>query len=183
MDCRGVILEVVDCRGSYGDTAEPTFRALWSRITARRPAPLVADPGHTLGERYGAPQLTRPRLGQSGFQVVVTDAYQRRCAITGERTLPTLEAAHILPYAEHGPHDVQNGLLLRSDFHKLFDKGLVTIKSDFTVEVSPSIHQLWFNGKASYRLNGQPMANLPDDPELRPARRFLEWHNNERFQS
>lgn len=40
-------------------------------------------------------------------------------AKTGEHTLPVLEAADILPFAERGPHDVRNGLLLRSDFHKL----------------------------------------------------------------
>jgi hypothetical protein len=32
------------------------------------------------------------------FRVLVTDAYQKRCAITGERTLPVLDAAHIKPY-------------------------------------------------------------------------------------
>lgn len=29
---------------------------------------------------------------------------------TGERTMPVLQAAHIKPYAEEGPHEVQNGL-------------------------------------------------------------------------
>ena len=51
----------------------------------------------------------------------MTDAYERRCAVTGEKTLPVLEAAHIRPYALLGPHRVNNGLLLRSDLHKLFD--------------------------------------------------------------
>ncbi len=49
--------------------------------------------------RFGAEYLTRGRLGQGAFRVLVTDAYQRRCAVTGERTLPVLEAAHIKPYA------------------------------------------------------------------------------------
>ena len=35
------------------------------------------------------------------------------------RTLPVLEAAHIKPYALEGPHDFNNGLLLRSDLHTL----------------------------------------------------------------
>ena len=47
--------------------------------------------------------------------------------MTRERTLPALEAAHIKPYNDSGPHDVRNGLLLRSDIHKLFDTGYVTI--------------------------------------------------------
>lgn len=46
--------------------------------------------------------LIRHRLGQGAFRVLVTDAYQRRCAISGEKTLPVLEAAHIRPYSQHG---------------------------------------------------------------------------------
>ena len=37
-----------------------------------------------LEARYGEPTLIRPRLGQGAFRVLVTDAYHRRCAITGE---------------------------------------------------------------------------------------------------
>jgi putative restriction endonuclease len=165
--------------GAYYDSQEERGARLWDEVQARQALPLVADPEQ---ERYGKPVLVRPRLGQSGFQVVVTDAYQRRCAITGERTLPVLEAAHILPYAEKGPHELQNGLLLRSDFHKLFDKGLITITPDLDVEVSPKIREEWFNGKAYYRLHGQRLTNLPLDRAQHPSRTFLQWHNENRFQ-
>lgn len=47
--------------------------------------------------RYGNSILKKVRLGQGAFRVLVTDAYTRRCSITGERTLPVLEAAHINP--------------------------------------------------------------------------------------
>jgi len=40
--------------------------------------------------------------------------------------LPVLNAAHIKLYAEEGPHEVQNGLLLREDLHTLFDRGYMT---------------------------------------------------------
>jgi hypothetical protein len=33
------------------------------------------------------------------FRILVTDACQRQCALTGERTLPVLDAAHIKPYS------------------------------------------------------------------------------------
>jgi len=46
--------------------------------------------------------IVRPRLGQGSFRVLVTEAYDRRCAITNERTLPVLQAAHIKPYALNG---------------------------------------------------------------------------------
>jgi len=166
--------------GSYFNSGDQLGARLWNAVEARRSLPIVAE--HPMGERYGKPVLARPRLGQSGFQVVVTDAYQRRCAITGESTLPVLEAAHIVPYAEEGPHELQNGLLLRSDFHKLFDKGFVTITPDLKVEVSRKIREEWFNGKAYYRLHGQRLASLPLDPAHYPSPRYLDWHNSARFQ-
>ena len=47
-----------------------------------------ADAVTTSKERYGAATLIQPRLGQGTFRVIVTDAYSRRCAVTGERVLP-----------------------------------------------------------------------------------------------
>ena len=83
-------------------------------------------------DRYSE-SMTKHRLGQGAFRVVVTDAYQRRCAITGEKTLPVLEAAHIKPYAAEGPHAVTNGLLLKSDFHTLFFFFYITIDDDYRI--------------------------------------------------
>lgn len=75
----------------------------------------------------GKPQIILPKLGQGLFRLLVTDLYDRRCAISGERTLPVLDAAHIRPYALVQRHEVSNGLLLRSDLHRLFDEGYVTV--------------------------------------------------------
>jgi putative restriction endonuclease len=66
-------------------------------------------------ERFGEPRLVKPRLGQGAFRILVTDIYDRKCAITQERTLPALEAAHIRPYIDGGAHEARNGLLLRRD--------------------------------------------------------------------
>src|SRR5690606_21606955 len=104
------------------------------------------------------------------FRVLVTEAYQRKCAITGESTLPVLEAAHIKPFADEGPNRPDNGLLLRSDFHKLFDLGLVTVTPSFHVEVSPRIREEWFNGKAYYSLHGEKMKVVPSNPAEFPDR-------------
>lgn len=130
---------------------------------------------------YGIVHNQRARLGQGSFRVLVTEAYDRRCAVTGERTLPVLEAAHIKPYSSMGPHAVENGLLLRSDLHILFDKGYVTVTKDYEIEVSRSIKDRFKNGKDYYKLHGQPRAVLPQSTYERPARAFLEWHNENVF--
>lgn len=171
-------------RGRYYETSNPAEAGLWNQVQERLAGQTdvgrVAEPESV--ERYGAPMLVKPRLGQGGFRVVVTDAYRRRCALTGESTLPVLEAAHILPYAESGPHDVSNGMLLRSDFHKLFDLGMITVTPEYRVEVSPRIREDWFNGKAYYRLHGQGLENLPESVAERPNPAFLRWHNERVFQ-
>jgi len=165
--------------GRYFDTQTSEGARLLAAVQANLAEELgVAEPEH----RYGEPTLFRPRLGQGAFRVLVTDAYQRRCAITGEATLPVLEAAHIKPFAEEGPNSVSNGLLLRADFHKLFDAGLVTVTPSLVVEVSSRIREEWFNGKAYYRLHGQRLAVVPDVNDYRPSEALLAWHNENRFE-
>ncbi len=133
------------------------------------------------GAKHGVPYLTRPRLGQGAFRVLVTDAYSRRCALTGERTLPVLDAAHIRPYACDGPHDPQNGLLMRTDLHKLFDRGYITVRPNLTIDVSPRIHKEFSNGQIYYALQDQPLAVVPLKKSEQPSPDFLRWHNQEIF--
>ena len=126
--------------------------------------------------RY-AESVTKHRLGQGAFRVAVTDAYQRRCAISGEKTLPVLQAAHIRPYAEQGPHNVTNGLLLRSDIHTLYDGGYITITPDYHIEVSSRLHDEYGNGKDYYKYHGRQLIILPENIRERPDKEFLSWHN------
>ena len=132
------------------------------------------------GARYGEPRLIRPRLGQGAFRILVTDTYQRRCAVTQERTLPALEAAHIRPYGDGGEHEVRNGLLLRRDIHSLFDAGYVTVTPDFRFEVSRRIKEEFENGRHYYALHGQ-MINAPEEIGQRPDTAALTWHNEHCF--
>lgn len=130
--------------------------------------------------RYGAHQATH-RLGQGAFRVVVTEAYSRKCAVTGESTLPVLEAAHIRPYSDDGPHDVRNGLLLRSDMHILYDKGLLTVTPDLRLEVSSHIRKDYVNGKRYYAFQGEGLRTLPTALADHPGPEFLRYHNEHIF--
>jgi putative restriction endonuclease len=136
---------------------------------------------HAVAEhRYGRPMLVHPRLGQGAFRLLVTDAYDRRCAVTGERTLPVLDAAHIKPYAASGPHDLRNGLLLRKDLHALFDAGYVTVTPSFELRVSRRIREEFENGRDYYALEGSSV-RLPVPPAPPPSSEFLEWHGDTVF--
>jgi putative restriction endonuclease len=131
-------------------------------------------------ERYGIGALVRPRLGQGTFRIAVTDAYGRSCAVTTEHSLPVLEAAHIRPYARDGSHEVSNGLLLRTDIHRLFDKGYVTVAPDHRFLVSRRLKDEYENGRTYYELHGK-MIQLPRSAGDCPDRDNLEWHAREVF--
>ena len=131
-------------------------------------------------ERFGEPHLIHPRLGQGAFRVLVTDIYRRRCAVTQERTLPALEAAHIRPYGDGGTHEARNGLLLRRDIHSLFDAGYVTVTPDLRFEVSRRIREEFDNGKLYYALHGGKI-DAPSDIGRRPDPTALTWHNEHCF--
>lgn len=125
--------------------------------------------------RFGEPVPVRRRLGQGAFRVLVTDTYERRCAVTQERVLPVLEAAHIKPVAAGGAHRIENGLLLRSDVHTLFDRGYVTVSPDHRIHVSRRLREDFHNGEHYLSFEGKKMW-LPKDPQDRPDPGFLEWH-------
>jgi len=160
-------------KGKTYDLATSTGRALWEAVQQRLRASSVLEPVEAT--MYGQPTLVRPRLGQGGFRVLVTDIYQRKCAVTGEKALPVLEAAHILAVARGGQHRVDNGLLLRSDVHRLFDKGYVTVTPDYRVRVSRRLRDEFDNGEPYFPLDGQSIW-LPSQVESQPRRDFLEWH-------
>lgn len=168
-------------QGKTYDTEEQIGANLWSQVQERLYLnnKLNADISFVAeeGARYGSEYRIKPRLGQGAFRVLVTDAYKRRCAITGERTLPVLESAHIKPYALAGPHAVNNGLLLRSDLHKLFDSGYITITTDMHLEVSNRIKEEYENGRDYYAIQGRSLISLPDDPLYLPSKEYLKWHN------
>jgi putative restriction endonuclease len=168
-------------RGKGYDLRAGEGRALWEAVVMARATQRqrVAEP-ELMGEIFGAPTLFRPRLGQGAFRVAVTDAYGRRCSVTGEKTLPVLDAAHIRPVASGGRHEISNGLLFRSDIHTLFDRGYVTVTPNLVFRVSPRLKKDWQNGREYYALDGQEV-KAPTGAGLRPGREGLEWHGDEVF--
>jgi putative restriction endonuclease len=131
-------------------------------------------------ERYGSPLVVRPRLGQGLFSLAVRDAYEGACAVTHEHSDPVLEAAHIRQYARGGEHRVDNGILLRRDLHRLFDRGYVTVSPEYVFKVGNRLRDEFKNGRSYYILDRTTIA-LPRAESLRPNRELLAWHGQEVF--
>jgi len=142
----------------------------------------TSEPWHHAGPMFGDPRLARQRLGQRAFQAVVLKAYHSRCAITGTKIWPALQAAHIRPVTEGGEHRLDNGLLLRSDVHTMFDRGYLAVDPSYQLRVSPRLREEFGNGEHFYARAGEVIA-LPDKKMDRPQRDFLEWHIEEVFKA
>lgn len=132
-------------------------------------------PEHIRAQMFGDARLVVPRLGQAAFKAVIANNYGYHCAITGDKVRPVLEAAHILPVAAGGAHRPDNGLLLRSDMHTLFDRGYIAVDPKLRLVVSPRLREEFGNGDALYAKAGAEIAR-PERREDRPNREFLEWH-------
>jgi len=112
----------------------------------------------------------RRRRGQREFRFEMMKRFGEICAFSGEQPPQVLEAAHINSFAETGRHELDGGLLLRRDFHSLFDAHLMTINPvSWRVEVAPRLHSF-----SSYSpLQG---VDLHIPTKARPAPEFIRGH-------
>ncbi|TXT35565.1 MAG: Uncharacterized protein FD138_1301 [Planctomycetota bacterium] len=121
---------------------EPT---MWVRLPAEE-----ANPDVSSNESHYSPQdgdrrqmverQIRERRGQQQFRDALRKRYADRCLVTGCEILAVLEAAHISPYRGEDDNHTDNGLLLRTDIHTLFDLDLLGIEPDqLRVELHPGL--------------------------------------------
>ncbi|MQV31035.1 DUF3427 domain-containing protein [Sinorhizobium meliloti] len=129
------------------------------------------DPESVEDARERIARTIAQRRGQRAFRHALIAAYGGRCAISGCAIPDVLEAAHIVPYRGAATNVINNGLLLRSDLHTLFDCGLIAINSEtMTVVISQTLASSEYR-----RLEGRPL-RLPDSPDHAPSKKALEHH-------
>ena len=73
---------------------------------------------------------TSRMLRDSRFRANVLEAYGNMCAICRCEEEKILEAAHIVAVAEGGNDDVENGICLCANHHRMLDKGKIKIDFD-----------------------------------------------------
>lgn len=135
-------------------------------------------------ERPIVEQVIRKPFREAAFMRQVRAAYSYRCAFTaldmrngGGR--PEVDAAHIKPVGDghKGPDSVRNGLALSKTVHWMFDRGLLSVDSDFKILVAKSLVPEPI--KRLLRPDGH--IGFPEQLSNRPHPAFLEYHRNNIF--
>jgi len=116
------------------------------------------------------------RPGQGAFRTMLLAQYGGTCAVTGTAEEDSLDAAHVHPHEGEHTDVASNGLLLRADIHRLFDKHLLTIvegaDGDFIVRVAPSIKDHLYRG-----LDRKPLPSFRSLPAAQHGAHPLREHN------
>lgn len=172
-------------RGAYFelDGRPDTDSIVRAVLTYFQPAPSKSEDEVTqavLGKIRGQAKAVVARIGQRAFKAMVSEAYEHHCALTGDKVRPVLEAAHIKSYASGGEYRLDNGILLRSDMHTLYDRGYISFDVDARLMVSPQLKERFGNGDWLYARVGQPIT-VPERAVDRPNPDFLSWHHEQVF--
>lgn len=176
---------IVQGKGYETSAMEEYFGVIVAQLLGHAVELSEDEPGvwHRPGATYGEPTLMRRRVGQGGFQAVVLKAYDYHCAVTGDKIRPVLQAAHIRPLPLGGEHRIDNGLLLRSDVHSLFDAGYLGIDPTHRLHVSPRLRREFGNGDEFYTRAGAGPIEVPKRRVDQPSKEFLQWHMDEVFRA
>lgn len=127
--------------------------------------------------------VVKTRVNQSFFRSSILSSYNQNCCITGLSVQDFLVASHIIPWAidEKNRLNPRNGLCLSIIHDKAFDKGFITVTTDYKIKISSFLSEIK-NDKAIdeyFKKYGNKKIILPD--KFLPEKEFLEYHNTKIF--
>lgn len=117
--------------------------------------------------------VVRTRVNQGLFRRMILARYRETCCVTGLALPDLLVAGHIVPWAEAPEERLnpRNGLCLNPLHDRAFERGLMTIDSDFRISIAERVRDDTSPATADLLLSydGESL-RLPDafspDPEL-----------------
>lgn len=119
------------------------------------------------------------RLHQGPFKNGLMNRYNGRCVVTGCEVRQLLIAAHIKDHAVCGINSLDNGLLLKTDIHTLFDSGLLQIDIDRnspTDTLLVTVRDELLSDPVYRELNNKSINFSSAD--LMPNKKYLKWKFN-----
>ncbi len=126
-------------------------------------------------------RIVKARVNQSFFRSSVLSSYNSKCCITGLCLPELLVASHIIPWNKGVERtNPRNGLCLNHFHDKAFDKGLITINTNYKIKVSASLRENdnKFVTENLFQIDGKEI-ELPN--KFLPKKEFLRYHNKNIF--
>jgi len=113
------------------------------------------------------------------FKREIPKIYNYTCCISGlristSRDISMIDACHIRPFSQSYDDTISNGIALSPLLHRAFDRGLITINSDYRVLVSSHFSEN--DVKHSLRQFHGERIRLPDSRSYLPSIDNLLWH-------
>ncbi len=128
-------------------------------------------------------RIVKTRINQSDFRQRILASYNERCCITGISITSLLVASHIIPWSKNEVERLnpKNGICLNNIHDKAFDKGLISISTDYRIILSETILQKKkeVNIQKYFIEYENQSIILPD--RFLPSQEFLEYHNKNIF--
>lgn len=127
-------------------------------------------------------QLVKIRVNQNFFRSMILSSYDNKCCITGLSSRELLVAGHIRPWGldEKNRMNPENGLSLNALHDKAFENGLITILPNYKIRISSVLRKLKDESIKNYFLRYDNQSITPPR-KFFPDKKFLEYHNDERF--
>ena len=121
--------------------------------------------------------ITQQRVKQYIFRKSVLSSYHERCCISGIDEPKFLIASHIIPWGidKKNRLNPSNGLCLSVLHDRAFDKGFITVNSDFTLEVSTAMNKSR-NDFLQRNIVAYQSKRIELPERFIPDSAFLAWH-------
>ncbi|MDA8015689.1 MAG: HNH endonuclease [Gammaproteobacteria bacterium] len=128
-------------------------------------------------------RVVRERVNQEFFRKAILSSYDQKCCITGLDQTELLIASHIVPWKQNAQERLnpQNGLCLNALHDKAFDRGLITVSTDYQVVLSSAIRRLEAGEAVKNFLVKFHGKEISTPEKFAPKKEFLQYHNNEIF--
>lgn len=181
----GAIAQASNCSGrtawrckktgrTFGDFVDSGDEPLTQGPPERAgPPPLDIDPEAPVDARRKWTSLRVMREGAAAFRNDLKQVWDGACAVTGCTEAAALDAAHIYPYGGPQTNDARNGLLLRADIHRLFDRFQLTLVqgvAGLEARIGANVRDTQYRGLDRARVRA------PVDPDRGPDLRLLAAH-------
>ncbi len=136
-------------------------------------------------EDYSAEEVTakaKRRVGQRAFRNAVMSAYGGQCCISGVTIPQLLVASHIIPWSAETKQrkNPRNGLCLSVLHDKAFDRGLICLDHNLTVQISSQLLRS-NNEFLSTALLAYEGKTIRKPGKFWPSDEFLEYHREHIF--